>query len=172
MKQLSFEENQQIQKAVVFLATEYQKSGHNPKPVVLHSIKIAMRLLDYGYGAEIIIGALLHDLLEDSAVTREQISQSFGERVAELVQANSFDTSVEDFADRYRELFERTLNAGHDALVIKATDLYDNSFYYHLADKQLKAELTEKLRYFLKISKPVIGKEKVWKELNIRSKQL
>jgi hypothetical protein len=51
--------------------------------------------------------------------------------------------------------------------------LYDNSFYYELAEGQSsKKILIDKLRSFLKISKPIIGKEFIWKDLNKRSKQL
>lgn len=166
MRRLSNKDNKLLEKAIIFLVTEYKKSGHNPKPVILHSLRIAFRLFDQGYKTEIVAGALLHDLLEDSRVTKKKIESHFGKRIVKLVSANTFNFSIKDPETRYKELFKRTGQAGHDALIIKAADLYDNSFYYGLAkDKSIKKMLLNKLEYFLKISKPILGKKQIWKDL-------
>lgn len=166
IRRISDKESKLLEKAIIFLVTEYKKTGHNPKPVILHSLRIAFRLLDQGYKTEIVVGALLHDLLEDSKVAKKKIEFYFGKRIAKLVSANTYNVSIKNPETKYKELFKRTRHAGHDALIIKAADLYDNSFYYGLVkNKSLKKMLLNKLEYFLKISKPILGKKQIWKDL-------
>jgi (p)ppGpp synthase/HD superfamily hydrolase len=56
-------------------------------PYILHPIRVATVLSDeLGlYSSELACAALLHDVIEDTDVTREQISLEFGERVARIV---------------------------------------------------------------------------------------
>lgn len=62
----------EMDKAFIFLAENMSKSGHNPKPVVtLNSIMVATTLYELNYSRNIVIVAVLHDLIEDSDVTEE-----------------------------------------------------------------------------------------------------
>lgn len=153
-----------IQTAITFLVENFNETGHNTKPVILHSIRIAMRLYDYGYSSEIIIGALLHDLIEDSDVTKEAIAKEFGDQIADLVNALSFDSDIEDYQTRYEENFERIMQYGKEAIIIKAADLLDNSEYYQMAG-ELYPTLVEKFRYFCEISEEMLREEKIWSDL-------
>lgn len=161
------EKDLKIEEAISFLVTEYAKSGHNTKPVVIHSIKVAMTLYDLGYKTEMVIAGVLHDLLEDSEVTKDEIAAKFGEVVAEMVEGLSFRSEIEDKVAQYREMFERTLSGGKDLLIIKSADTYQNSFF--VGDKLKKDDFfLRKMEYFLEISQPMIGEEKIWKMLNER----
>lgn len=73
------------------MVAKYGTSGNNSKPVILHSIKTAFYLMEKGYDKNIIIGALLHDLIEDSNVNVFDIKKEFGLEIAEIVDAVSFD---------------------------------------------------------------------------------
>ncbi|MEI6266934.1 MAG: bifunctional (p)ppGpp synthetase/guanosine-3',5'-bis(diphosphate) 3'-pyrophosphohydrolase [bacterium] len=59
-----------------------RKSG---EPFVCHPVAVAMVLLDYKMDHETIMAALLHDVIEDTDTTKEDIETIFGEKVAELV---------------------------------------------------------------------------------------
>lgn len=50
----SKEDQELIQKAISFLVENFNKSGNNNKPVILHSIRLAMRLYDKGKKVEVI----------------------------------------------------------------------------------------------------------------------
>lgn len=151
--------------ALIFLIKSFKETGHNPKPVIFHSIKVALLLFELGYGEDIIISALLHDLIEDTDITYEQIASKFGKNIAEIVQALSFNENISDRSIRDMDEVNRALSFGHDAIVIKAADFIDNSNFYYLTGKELQTHLFKKYKYFLKKSEPVIGKEEIYKYL-------
>ncbi|MEO7072688.1 MAG: bifunctional (p)ppGpp synthetase/guanosine-3',5'-bis(diphosphate) 3'-pyrophosphohydrolase [Rhodanobacter sp.] len=63
-------------------AGQERKSG---EPYITHPVAVARVLAELGMDAETIIAALLHDTLEDTALTREVLAAEFGEVVADLV---------------------------------------------------------------------------------------
>lgn len=157
-----------IEKTIIFFVTEYAKSGRNPKPVVLHSLRATFYLMQNGYGVQIIQAAILHDLLEDSKVGLRKIKLNFGKEIARLVKALSFRESQEEI--QYQKYFNRIKKAGKSALIIKCADIYDNSFYLSLVkDKEKEIFLYQKIIYFLNLSKKIIGQEPVWQDLYQRS---
>lgn len=143
----NFEKDKLIEKAVVFLVSSIEKSGKNPKPVILHSIRVAMHLENLGYNRDVVIGEILHDLLEDTDVTSKEIKQKFGNRISGLVEVNSFQKGIVDEVERYKRMYDQCLKYGKDALVIKAADILDNSNYYGA-----RADLLEKMNYFVELS--------------------
>ena len=64
-------------------AGQLRKEG---TPFVTHPIAAAKIVAEMGLDEESIIAALLHDTVEDTAVTHEDIARHFGESVAELVE--------------------------------------------------------------------------------------
>lgn len=166
-------DSQDVEQAISYLVKSIEETGHNPKPVILHSIRTAMYLDRNGYSADLVVAALLHDLIEDSDATIEQIRQKFGDKVAALVDANSFDESIQDKTEQYKHLFDKSLKTGKEALIIKAADILDNSDYYHLAgSKELESHLIEKMSYFIELSKDILKDEIVWNELRIKHESL
>jgi len=165
--------DKEIEKAIKFLVASIEKSGHNPKPVILHGIRVGLYLDRQEYNKNIVIAGILHDLLEDSETAIEEIKEKFGDKIADLVSANSFDKAIKEKKERYYESFARCLETGKDALVIKAADVLDNSYYYQLAgDKELYQWLLEKLEHFINHSEKALKNEEVWKELKRQSNQL
>jgi guanosine-3',5'-bis(diphosphate) 3'-pyrophosphohydrolase len=63
-------------------AGQERKSG---EPYITHPVAVAGILAELGLDAETIISAILHDTLEDTALSREALSAEFGDVVAELV---------------------------------------------------------------------------------------
>jgi len=122
----NYQRDKEIEKAIKFLVASIERSGHNPKPVILHSIRVGLYLDRQGYNKNVVIAGILHDLLEDSETTIEEIREEFGDKIANLVLVNSFDKTIKEKKKRYYESFARCLEAGKDALVIKAADVLDN----------------------------------------------
>lgn len=167
------QENELIEKAINFLVKEYNKSGFNEKPVIFHSLRVACRLVEIDAPAPTVAAAVLHDLTEDSKTTLNQISHIFGKEIAQLVDAVSFKPDIEDKKKQYEEMFERTKKAGKQALIIKCADILDNSDYYSFGkNKEPEDLLMNKLNYFLKMAKPVIGKDILFKKLKDKDKTL
>lgn len=159
------EEQEKIQRAIVFLVENFTKSGHNPKPVILHSIRVAMSLYFMGESCNVIIASLLHDMLEDTDVTYTQIEQEFGSEVVKLVEANSFKSEIEDFEKKYIETFQRNIAYGRDAAIIKAMDLVDNADYYTLGQPDTWLKLYGKYTKFMEMSESLLSQHEIWKLL-------
>lgn len=54
-------------------------------PYFTHPVAVAMMVLDHGHGVDAAIVALLHDLIEDTPVDRDDIEERFGPLVAQAV---------------------------------------------------------------------------------------
>ncbi|MFA6160807.1 MAG: HD domain-containing protein [Patescibacteria group bacterium] len=167
------ENDKRIEEAIKFLVFAIHESGKNPKPVILHSIRIGLHLYKLDYDKDIVIAAILHDIIEDTGTKIEDVEAKFGNKIAALVEVNSFDENIEDKTERYKENFERCRKAGKDALIIRAVDFFDNADYYHLAStKELTKWLLEKLKYFIDNSKDELKNEAVYGELVKKFKRI
>jgi GTP pyrophosphokinase len=61
---------------------QFRKTGH---PYITHPLAVAYMLAGYGLDGTTIAAALLHDTVEDTDVTMDQIRDDFGEDVARLI---------------------------------------------------------------------------------------
>jgi len=166
---ISPEDSFSVEKAILYLVTNYNKSGFNPKPVILHSLRIANILIEMGYDKKIIIGAVLHDIIEDTNVTDEQLKNDFGQEVLDLVLAVSYDESISDPIEQYKDMYDRVLTYGKDAIVLKSVDIAVNSLYINLVpDPDKRRQLVEKGTYFLDLTE-VFSSEPAWQLLKTRN---
>lgn len=104
-----------------------RRKGPDAAPYVNHLIEVAMLVANVAAveDVEVLIAAVLHDVLEDTPTAADEISQRFGDRVAELVQALSEDKSLP--RQRRRELTLQELPArGVEIKIIKLADLSSN----------------------------------------------
>ena len=162
-----------VEKAIVFLVHAFSSTGHNPKPVILHSIRTGLYLYQQNYAQDVVVAAILHDLIEDTDVKIEEIEKEFGLTVAQLVAANSFNTAITQRNERDLDMLHRCKEGGKWALLIKAADILDNSAYFQLrADEELSRWLLQKMGYFLELSSKELAQEQVWHSLKQRYQEL
>lgn len=86
-----------IQKAYMF-AADYHKDQkrRSGEPYINHPVEVALILAqDLRMGPESICAALLHDTVEDTSATKEQLAGMFGESVAELVDGVTKLTNID-----------------------------------------------------------------------------
>ena len=55
-------------------------------PYITHPVAVSAILAQYGYGEDLVIAGLLHDVLEDTPVTQDELEKRFGEDIASLVR--------------------------------------------------------------------------------------
>lgn len=158
-----------IEEAISYMVTNYNESGHNQKPVILHSLRIANMLMEMGYDKQVVIGAVLHDIIEDTNVTKEKLKADFNQEILDLVTAVSYDESIIDPVEQYEDMFDRVLAHGKDAVVLKSVDIAVNSLYINLvSDADKRKQLIEKGTYFLNLTE-TYSTEPAWKLLKIRN---
>ena len=71
---------------------QLRKSG---EPYIIHPLAVADIVADLGLDVDSVIAALLHDCIEDTDATHEEIAKKFGEPVAELVEGVTKLTRVQ-----------------------------------------------------------------------------
>jgi guanosine-3',5'-bis(diphosphate) 3'-pyrophosphohydrolase len=91
-------------------------------PYFDHVTKVAGLLADAGFDAEVVAAGFLHDVVEHTPVTAEEIRKRFGDRVAHLVEAMTDREDIEDWPERKAEHRARVAAAGRDACAIYAAD--------------------------------------------------
>ncbi|MGN6202250.1 MAG: HD domain-containing protein [Solirubrobacterales bacterium] len=103
------------------------RNGSGGMPYVEHPIQVAATLDGLGYGDEVLAAALLHDVVEDSATSLDELREKFGGEVAGLVGAMTDDEELEDYRERKAEHRERLAAAPVEALAIYGADKLTNS---------------------------------------------
>lgn len=103
-----------------------RKSG---EPYILHPIAVSCILANMRLDAETLMAALLHDVIEDTQYTKEDIIDKFGLTVAELVDgvtklSQSSDKEYNKAAS-FRKILQATLQDPR-VIIIKLADRYHN----------------------------------------------
>ncbi|WP_180109106.1 MULTISPECIES: bifunctional (p)ppGpp synthetase/guanosine-3',5'-bis(diphosphate) 3'-pyrophosphohydrolase [unclassified Acinetobacter] len=103
-----------------------RKSG---EPYILHPIAVSCILAHMRLDAETLMAALLHDVIEDTEFTKQDITEKFGLTVAELVDgvtklSHSSDKEYNKAAS-FRKILQATLQDPR-VIIIKLADRYHN----------------------------------------------
>lgn len=84
-----------------------RKSG---EPYILHPIEVArITAAEMGLGPVAVVSALLHDVVEDTPVTIEDIREEFGEKIAMIVEALTKFDGMYDVESPQAETFKKIL---------------------------------------------------------------
>ena len=107
---------------------QFRKSG---EPYIIHPIAVAKILAQFGMDNETVIAGLLHDAIEDTGYTREQLAQDFDEKIADLVEGVtkltniSYDSSEAAQAENFRKMF-LAMSKDIRVLIVKLADRLHN----------------------------------------------
>ena len=91
-------EKQQLLKAISFAAEKHRhqkRKDSEGTPYINHPIKVALTLADGGeFDTSLLVAAVLHDTIEDTQTTAEEIQQEFGQEVVAIVLEVTDDKSL------------------------------------------------------------------------------
>lgn len=106
----------------------YQKrKGNDAEPYVNHPLEVANLLANVGKveDYDILIAAILHDTIEDTETTKEELTEMFGARVSAMVLEVTDDKSLEK-AERKQKQIEHAPHLSDGAKQIKLGDKTSN----------------------------------------------
>ena len=117
-------------------------------PYVTHCVAAAQICAEMGLDEDSIVAALLHDCIEDTAITHEDIARQFGAEVADIVEGVTKLTRVQ-FTSREDEQMENlrkmlmAMAKDIRVILIKIADRLHNmrTMEYMVAQKQLEKSL-------------------------------
>ncbi|RRD71862.1 MULTISPECIES: RelA/SpoT family protein [unclassified Desulfovibrio] len=121
-----------IQRAYVFAATAHAgQTRLSGEPYLSHPLAVADTLAEMGFDEPTVVAGLLHDTVEDTRVSIEELDERFGEEVADIVDGVTkislipFDNKEEAQAENIRKMI---LAMSHDmrVLMVKLADRLHN----------------------------------------------
>ena len=122
-----------MDRAIVFAVKAHHNTERRGKgfPYIIHPLEAVEIVATMTTDQELLAAAALHDTIEDTDVTVEQIRAQFGDRIAELVHSESDQftegVSEEDsWHDRKQAAIDRLAAASHDAKIVALGDKLSN----------------------------------------------
>lgn len=112
--------------AAVWHADQVRKYPGVRVPYTSHVAGVVGILARHGLPEEVQAAGALHDVLEDTAATYDELCARFGERVAELVRAVSEEDKTLPWEERKRAYLERFPHKPWQAQAITLADKIDN----------------------------------------------
>ena len=140
---------EEIQKAYEYADRKHQnqlrKSG---EPYIIHPLAVAEIVAEIGLDTDAIVAALLHDCLEDTDASFDEISHMFGQTVAELVEGVTkltrvqYSTTEEQQMENLRKMF-MAMSKDIRVILIKIADRLHNTrtLQYQTPAKQISKSM-------------------------------
>ena len=107
---------------------QLRKSG---EPYIIHPVAVAQIIAELRLDSESIAAALLHDVIEDTPATHEEVAEKFGDTVADLVEGVSkltrinYDTVEDEQMENFRKML-MAMNQDIRVILIKICDRLHN----------------------------------------------
>ena len=122
-----------LDRAIVFAVRAHAGTERRGKgfPYIVHPMEAVEIVATMTSDQEMLAAAVLHDTVEDTDVTIEQIRDEFGDRVASFVAAESDEPhqsrdSVENWRTRKQAAIDRLAQASHEAKIVALGDKLSN----------------------------------------------
>ena len=141
---LSADQIKLVEEAFVFAKDAHEgQMRSSGEPYITHPVAVAKILSEINLDHQTIMAALMHDVIEDTPVTEEEMTEKFGESVAELVEGVSkltkikFSTRAEAQAENFRKMMMAMVKDIRVIMIKLADRLHNMRTLGHLrADKR------------------------------------
>lgn len=128
MEELRNCEMSELKNAYIFAADKHanQKRKYSEEPYITHPEFVTCLLSRYTYDSALLKAALLHDVVEDTDATIEDVRDLFGDRVAGLVEELTVNTESKKALGKKQYMSIHFNSISSDALLIKLVDRLHN----------------------------------------------
>jgi len=152
---------------------EGQERKGDGLPYIVHPFAVALILMDYSEDEDVIVASLLHDTVEDTEYTEEQVIEDFGPKVAEIVMSVTETNKNDSWQKRKNDYLDHLKEARSEAKLLCAADKIHNllsmiAAYKKLgrkAEKAFNAPLDKKIWFYNACYKIIKEDQKMPKEL-------
>ncbi len=134
---------------------QYRRTGD---PYITHPLAVANILVDMHMDHASLIAAMLHDVIEDCGVSKEQVAREFSEEVAELVDGVSkiaqikFESKAEQQAENLRKMM-LAMTRDIRVILVKLADRLHNMRTLHVMKPEKRRRIaTETLEIYAPIA--------------------
>ena len=134
-----------LQRAVEYAANKHiDQKRKDGSPYIIHPLAVAEIVAEMGLDTDAVLGALLHDCIEDTDASHEDIEKLFGQTVAELVEGvtkltrANFSSSEQAQMENLRKMF-MAMSKDIRVVLIKIADRLHNmrTMQYQTPAKQI-----------------------------------
>ena len=136
--------------SIIDRAVDYARNKHKDQtrkdgsPYIIHPLAVAKIVAEMGLDADAVMGALLHDCIEDTDASHEDIERLFGQTVAELVEGvtkltrANFSSTEQAQMENLRKMF-MAMSKDIRVVLIKIADRLHNmrTMQYQTPAKQI-----------------------------------
>jgi len=114
--------------AIEFAARAHR--GHCRKgtgiPYIVHPLNAAKILIDAGCPEDVVVAGILHDTVEDTPVSLDEIRHGFGTAVARIVEGASEPDKSKPWEERKAHTIESLKTAPEGVLLVSCADKIEN----------------------------------------------
>ncbi len=160
-----------IRKAYLFSASAHTGQKRlSGEPYISHPVQVARTMAELRFDQTTITAGILHDVLEDTHVTKNQLAREFGKEVSEIVDGVSKidHLQVETRETRQAANFQKMILAMSEdprVILVKLTDrLHNMRTLHHLPPTKQRLVAKETLEIYAPIAQR-LGMDKVRREL-------
>ena len=157
----SGEEREMLLRAYNYAANAHKDQKRaSGEPYFIHPCAVAEILIDLGLDAPTIAAALLHDVIEDTPATADDIRREFGEEVLTLVSGVTkldkivFKSQEEEEAENFRKIFI-AMAKDIRVIIIKLADRLHNMRSLNFLSKERQQKMAQET---LDIYAPIAGR--------------
>lgn len=118
---------------MIFKAIEFAAKAHSGQyrkgtklPYIVHPLGVAKILIEYGSPEHLVVAGILHDTVEDTSATLDEIKQTFGWDIADLVEAASEPDKSDTWEKRKEHTIGMLKTLSKEATILVLADKLDN----------------------------------------------
>ncbi|MBT8449151.1 MAG: RelA/SpoT family protein, partial [Gammaproteobacteria bacterium] len=156
---LTADQIKDVERAYLFAKQAHEgQMRSSGEPYITHPVAVAHILSDINLDHQTIMAALMHDVIEDTGVSRDDLAGRFGEDVAELVEGVSkltnikFSTRAEAQAENFRKMMLAMVRDIRVIMIKLADRLHNMRTLGHLRPDKRRRIATETLEIYAPIA--------------------